>query len=190
LAYAGALVAFLIAVAAQAKDPPPRYIPYDLVTPPQPLGWGKDGGGSNSSSNGGTLDQGRRTGKAPDSNSNPDLEKLAKNPVVSAGIDKAWKESRPPGGGPKLEHGFWIIKDPKTGAISLLWFPMDGATKSKLIPGATPPNAIAFFHTHPNAPTEDAGWETGPSPADQNFAKGRGLPGIIQSTNGMYYFGP
>jgi len=59
---------------------------------------------------------------------------------------------------------------------------------ASIVPGATPEDAVAFFHTHPNRP--DLGYMAGPSRADIAFAERLGIPGLLQSHNGMYYFGP
>jgi RHS repeat-associated protein len=153
---------------------------------------------------GNALDQGRNAATASGSEVRPDLQALAENPVVAQGIDAAWSASNPDGPpDSRLEHGFWISSS--DGTVSIQPFPISGATGSQMTPGPTPgtgllgriwnfftggvnTDAIAFFHTHPNPASE--GWFTGPSPADVSFAQSRNLPGIIQSTDGMYYFGP
>lgn len=133
----------------------------------------------------------RITTRAPDSANIPDLEAIANNPVVAAAIEKAWNASNPNTSGAKQEQGFWVMRDDKTGALSTVNFPSNG-TRDSLTPGAVPAiegkTAVAFFHTHPNTAAE--GYTNGPSPADQNFADARGIPGIIQSHNGLYYFNP
>ena len=128
--------------------------------------------------------------RAPDSASIPQLEAIAKDPVVAAAIEKAWNNSNPNTPGGKQEQGFWVMRDDKTGALSTVNFPSNG-TRDSLTPGAVPAiegkTAVAFFHTHPNTAAE--GYKSGPSPADQNFADANGIPGIIRSHDGMYYFG-
>jgi hypothetical protein len=128
---------------------------------------------------------------APKSAKRPDLEKIANDPVVSAEIDKAWAASNPNGPGAKQEKGFWISKDEKTGALSVTPFP-DNGTNDSLTPGS-PPNekgkkVVGFFHTHPN--TDGEGYKQGPSKEDEDFAKAVGVPGLIKSHDGMYYYGP
>ena len=135
------------------------------------------------------LSQGQVT--APKSAKRPDLEKIANDPTVSAEIDKAWKASNPNGPGAKQEKGFWISKDDKTGALSVTPFP-DNGTNDSLTPGS-PPNekgktVVGFFHTHPN--TDGEGYKQEPSKADEDFAKSVGVPGLIRSHDGMYYYGP
>jgi hypothetical protein len=133
----------------------------------------------------------RITTRAPDSANIPSVEAIANDPVVAAAIEKAWVASNPNTPGSKQEQGFWVMRDNKTGALSTVNFPSNG-TRDSLTPGAVPSiegkTAVAFFHTHPNTTAE--GYTNGPSPADQKFADARGIPGIIQSHNGMYYFNP
>lgn len=131
----------------------------------------------------------RITTRAPDSANLPNVEAIANDPVVAAAIEKAWNASNPNTPGSKQEQGFWVMRDDKTGALSTVNFPSNG-TRDSLTPGAVPAiegkTAVAFFHTHPNTTAE--GYTNGPSRADQNFADRLGIPGIIQSHNGMYYF--
>ena len=133
----------------------------------------------------------RITTRAPDSANIPSVEAIANNPVVAAAIEKSWNASNPNTPGAKQEQGFWVMRDDKTGALSTVNFPSNG-TRDSLTPGAVPAiegkTAVAFFHTHPNTTAE--GYTNGPSPADQNFADARGIPGIIQSHNGLHYFNP
>jgi hypothetical protein len=133
----------------------------------------------------------RITTRAPDSANIPSVEAMANDPVVAAAIEKAWNASNPNTPGAKQEQGFWVMRDDKTGALSTVNFPSNG-TRDSLTPGAVPSiegkTAVAFFHTHPNTTAE--GYTNGPSTADQNFADARGIPGIIQSHNGLYYFNP
>ena len=131
----------------------------------------------------------RITTRAADSANLPNVEAIANDPVVAAAIEKSWNASNPNTPGSKQEQGFWVMRDDKTGALSTVNFPSNG-TRDSLTPGAVPAiegkTAVAFFHTHPNTTAE--GYTNGPSTADQNFADARGIPGIIQSHNGMYYF--
>lgn len=133
----------------------------------------------------------RITTRAPDSANIPSVEAIANDPVVAAAIEKSWNASNPNTPGAKQEQGFWVMRDDKTGALSTVNFPSNG-TRDSLTPGAVPAidgkTAVAFFHTHPNTTAE--GYTNGPSPADQNFADARGIPGIIQSHNGLHYFNP
>jgi hypothetical protein len=132
----------------------------------------------------------RITTRASDSANIPAVEAIANDPVVAAAIEKAWNASNPNTPGAKQEQGFWVMRDDKTGALSTVNFPSNG-TRDSLTPGAVPAiegkTAVSFFHTHPNTAAE--GFTTGPSTADQNFADARGIPGIIQSHAGVYYFG-
>jgi hypothetical protein len=131
----------------------------------------------------------RITTRAPDSANLPNVEAIANDPVVAAAIEKSWNASNPNTPGSKQEQGFWVMRDDKTGALSTVNFPSNG-TRDSLTPGAVPSiegkTAVAFFHTHPNTTAE--GYTNGPSTADQKFADRIGIPGIIQSHNGMYYF--
>ena len=135
------------------------------------------------------LSQGQVT--APKSAKRPDLEKIANDPTVSAEIDKAWKASNPNGPGTKQEKGFWVSKDDKTGALSVTPFP-DNGTNDSLTPGSPPSEkgktVVGFFHTHPN--TDQEGCKQEPSKADEDFATSVGVPGLIRSHDGMYYYGP
>jgi uncharacterized Zn-binding protein involved in type VI secretion len=120
------------------------------------------------------------------------LENLLSDPTVRAAIDQAWTDSNPNGPGAKMEHGFWIVQDNTTKALSIKEFPTGGSTNQRMIPGPTPsdPNStpVAFFHTHPNTSAE--GYRQAPSGADQAFAINRNIPGILKAHDGMYYFGP
>jgi len=128
---------------------------------------------------------------AAGSASHPNLEAIANDPTVAAEIDRAWNASNPNSTtGGKKEHGFWILKDSNTGAYSVQDFPSNTATNDSVIPGPVPnvagKDTVGFFHTHPNTASE--GYVSGPSPADSNFSRGTGVPGIIRSHDGMYYF--
>jgi hypothetical protein len=85
------------------------------------------------------------------------------------------------------EHGFWISRDEVSGQFFTRPFATSGV-ENEINPGSPPPDAIAFFHTHPYG-----GIQIGaapPSLEDEAFAARVGLPGLIQSHVGMYYFGP
>ncbi|WP_036084525.1 hypothetical protein [Leptospira noguchii] len=99
----------------------------------------------------------------------------------------------------KLEHGFWILKDDKTKKLSKIDFPMKGAENNKMIPGPKPvipeKSVIAWFHTHQNSSNDiDPKWKTPyityPSKDDKNFSEMNGIPGIVKTHSGVYYFGP
>lgn len=126
---------------------------------------------------------------ANNSASVPGLESMARNPVVASAIEAAWNASNPNTPGAKVETGFWVVRDDATGALSVVQFPSNG-TNDSLTPGAPPAidgkTTVAFFHTHPNTSAE--GYTSGPSSADQRFADATGIPGIIRSHDGMYYF--
>jgi hypothetical protein len=129
--------------------------------------------------------------RAADSAKVPSLEAIAKDPVVAAAINKAWTNSNPNTAGKKQETGFWVVRNDKSGKLSIVQFPSNG-TRDSLTPGAPPSSpgntTVAFFHTHPNTVKE--GYVNGPSSADQNFATANNIPGIIRSHAGMYYFKP
>ncbi len=135
------------------------------------------------------MSENRITTRAPDSINLPDVEAIANNPAVAAAIEKAWNASNPNTPGAKQEQGFWVMRDDKSGALSTVNFPSNG-TRDSLTPGAVPAiegkSMVAFFHTHPNTTAE--GYTNGPSTADQNFADRLGIPGIVQSHNGLYFF--
>jgi hypothetical protein len=114
------------------------------------------------------------------------LEAIANDPLIHAYMNEAWMASNPYGLFPK-EHGFWISRDEVSGQLFTRPFSSPGF-ENKIDPGSPPPDAIAFFHTHPYG-----GIQIGaapPSPGDEGFAAKVGLPGLIQSHVGMYYFGP
>lgn len=124
--------------------------------------------------------------RASASDNRPELEAIANDPAIRAEIDKSWENSNPHGPGEfKQEQGFWIVRD--SGVLKVQQFPSNG-TRDSLRPGPMPSGAIAFFHTHPN--TDAEGYSQGPSAADVRYANAKGVPGIIQSHGGMYYFGP
>jgi hypothetical protein len=114
-----------------------------------------------------------------------DLDAIANHPPIRARIDEAWAASNP--NGLAREHGFWISRSDATGELFTRPFANPGGLAA-IVPGAPPSDAIAFFHTHPLR-SEFGG---GPSPSleDSRFAARVGLPGLLQSHNGMYYFGP
>jgi hypothetical protein len=116
----------------------------------------------------------------------PPLQDIANDPAIRSQINDAWTASAPNGRSPQ-EHGFWISRNETTGEIFTRPFANAGSSRS-ITPGPTPSDAVAFFHTHPNRP--DFGFRAGPSGADVDFAATAGLPGLLQSHNGMYYFGP
>jgi hypothetical protein len=140
---------------------------------------------------GGKSKSKRKTTVAADSEKRPELEKVANDPKISDQIDKSWDASNPDGPGAKQENGFWVMRDQNTGELSTQPFTTN-ATRDSIVPGATPSiegqDTVAFFHTHPNTAAD--GYLPGPSPADVAFANNRGVPGIIQSHDGLYFFGP
>ncbi|MEA2876065.1 MAG: hypothetical protein QOF14_1261 [Hyphomicrobiales bacterium] len=112
------------------------------------------------------------------------LEAIANHPSIRSRIDEAWGASNPSGPSPR-EHGFWISRNENTGELFTRPFTNPGSA-ARITPGPTPGDAIAFFHTHPNL----QGYGAGPSIGDRAFAADVGLPGVLQSHNGIYYFGP
>lgn len=90
----------------------------------------------------------------------PKLAAIADNPIVKKAIAKAWSESNP-NEPPNLgkagpEHGFWILRNNKTGGYMIKWwphFPEKGQEFYKIAPGKTPHvkgyTTIVAFHTHP-----------------------------------------
>lgn len=129
---------------------------------------------------------------APGQQPRDDLERLqaiVNDPIIRLRINEAWAVSNPSGRQPQ-EHGFWIARNDSTGELFTRPFANPGSMR-QITPGPTPDDAIAFFHTHPNTVDRSGVRSTpGPSRSDQLFAAGAGLPGIIQSHNGIYYFGP
>lgn len=126
---------------------------------------------------------------APDQPNRDDLNslrKLSDSSAIRPQLDQAWVESSPYGKSPQ-EHGFWISRNNETGDFFTRPFANSG-TGTSIVPGDTPGDAVAFFHTHPNRPAD--GFVSGPSAADERFAARVGIPGLIQSHKGMYYFGP
>jgi uncharacterized Zn-binding protein involved in type VI secretion len=126
---------------------------------------------------------------AIDSLVRPALDAIANDPAVMSAINSAWNASNPDSAGAKQENGFWVVRDDATGQLSTVPFPTNG-TRDSMVPGAPPNNpgqtTVAFVHTHPN--TDAEGYSQQPSDADTNFANANGVPGIIRSHNGMYYF--
>ena len=96
---------------------------------------------------------------------------LLDDPKVTAGLKAAAKDSDIGGKNP-VEQGGFILKDPKTGQLSVERWPQgkgasmqppmsaDGTYNGKDIVGS--------FHTHPNV---GPGWKQEPSNADVNFVK-------------------
>jgi hypothetical protein len=147
------------------------------------------GGSANDHRN---LEQGREgLPTAPDQSQRSDLAQLqaiANDPAVRSRVDEAWSASNP-AGRPPQEHGFWISRNDATGEVFTRPFANPGSG-AQITPGPAPADAVAFFHTHPNRGRPDVPFTPGPSRGDQLFAADVGLPGVIQSHNGMYYFGP
>lgn len=114
------------------------------------------------------------------------LEAIANDPLIRAYMNEAWIASNPYGLFPR-EHGFWISRDDASG--QLFTRPFEGrGVENTIITGPAPPDAIAFFHTHPYGGIQPGA--APPSPSDEAWAARLGLPGLIQSHVGMYYFGP
>jgi hypothetical protein len=148
------------------------------------------GGGGNSASNDGLLEQDRGSQLTTARDQAPrgdlsQLEAIANDPAIRSRIDEAWAASNP--NGIPREHGFWISRNEATGELFTRPFANPGSTGS-IVPGPPPSDAIASFHTHPLRP--DFGGLTGPSRGDLGLAGSMGLPGLLQSHTGMYYFGP
>ena len=114
------------------------------------------------------------------------LEAIANDPVIRAHIDAAWAASNPYGLFPR-EHGFWISRDEVSGQLFTRPFAAAGI-ENRITTGPPPPDAIAFFHTHPYGGIQPGA--APPSRDDEDWAAHIGLPGLIQSHVGMYYFGP
>jgi hypothetical protein len=112
------------------------------------------------------------------------LEAIANNPSIRSRIGESWSASNPSGPSPR-EQGFWVSRNAEMGELFTRPFENPGSA-ARIIPGSPPSDAIAFFHTHPNL----QGYSAAPSIGDRAFAADVGLPGILQSHNGMYYFGP
>ncbi len=150
--------------------------------------WTSDGGGDSSSSDVSSLEQEPLT-TARDQPARTDLSQLeavANDPIIRSQIDDAWTASSPNSTRPQ-EHGFWISRNETTGEVFTRPFANPGFANS-IVPGAAPSDAVAFFHTHPFGPEFRA--TPGPSTSDDAFAERVGLPGLIRSHSGMYYFGP
>ena len=114
------------------------------------------------------------------------LQAIANDPVIRARINDAWNASNVYGILPR-EHGFWISRNEGSGELFTRPFANPGV-ENRIDPGPAPADAIAFFHTHPY------GWiifgAAPPSSSDEAFGRSVGLPGLIRSHVGMYYFGP
>jgi len=182
-----------------------RYTRQHKYSPDQPRvpagnpdgGQWTDGGGSGSGhdddaavQDSGALAQDRGSFRAPGPGQQPrrdlvDLDAIANHPPIRARIDEAWAASDPNGFG--REQGFWISRNDATGELSTRPFANPGGPAT-IVPGAMPNDAIAFFHTHPTRP--QFGGDPGPSFEDVQYAARTGLPGLLQSHSGMYYFGP
>jgi hypothetical protein len=151
--------------------------------------WTSGGGGSASNDAPLEQDQGSPLATARDQTRRSDLsqlESIANDPVIRPRIDEAWTASNP-NGIPPREHGFWISRNEATGELFTRPFANPGST-GRIVPGPPPNDAIASFHTHPLRP--DFGGIPGPSRGDLGLAESMGLPGLLHSHNGMYYFGP
>jgi len=114
-----------------------------------------------------------------------ELDAIANHPTIRTRIDEAWAASDPNGFG--RENGFWVSRNDAAGELFTRPFANPGGPAT-IVPGAMPSDAIASFHTHPARP--DYGGDPGPSLEDLRYAARTGLPGLLQSHSGMYYFGP
>ena len=136
-----------------------------------------------------SLAQELRRYTASDQPPRPDrqqLEAIANDPLIRAYMDEAWIASNPYGIYPN-EHGFWISRDEVSGQLFTRPFAAPGVGNMIYV-GSPPPDAIAFFHTHPYGRIQLGA--APPSLDDEALAAGLRLPGLIQSHVGMYYFGP
>jgi len=91
------------------------------------------------------------------------------DPNVKAGMKQAAKDSDIGGGNPKEQGGF-ILKDPKTGNLSVERWPT-GQSSSMSPPISTDgkyngKDIVGSFHTHPNV---GQGWKQEPSTTDTSF---------------------
>jgi len=181
---------------------------YSPDQPRVPAGSGRESGRwtDGQSTSGGGSGAGRDSGDAPQDSASlaqdrlprtpasdqpprsdrPQLEAIANDPLIRAHIDAAWTASNPYGLFPR-EHGFWISRDEVSGQLFTRPFENPGSAET-IVPGSPPPDAIAFFHTHPGGLLRPG--VAGPGRDDDIFAASAGLPGLIQSHVGMYYFGP
>jgi hypothetical protein len=114
-----------------------------------------------------------------------DLNAIANHPTIRFQIGEAWAASDPNRMG--REQGFWILRNDATGELFTRPFANPGGPAT-IVPGPPPSGAIAFFHTHPTRP--EFGGNPAPSRYDEQYAAQTGLPGLLQSHSGMYYFGP
>ena len=100
------------------------------------------------------------------------------------------------------ENGFYILRDPVSGEISIQ--PAIAVFGNHAYLGSPPADAIATFHTHSNrtgSPVMVGGKQLrdvdgkpqfylpGPSDGDMRAARRSGLPGIVMSDRGLYFYG-
>jgi hypothetical protein len=116
-------------------------------------------------------------------------------------IQKAWLASNPYATDrrDRREQGFFVLRDNKTGALSVRAYDDASPRYNGIRPGARPVVAdhdvIATFHTHPNRDLN-----AGPSPFVSMRPNERGdigtneigfqIPGIIMSHEGLFFYGP
>jgi hypothetical protein len=88
----------------------------------------------------------------------------------------------------------WILRNNKSGELTYILMPTEGAISHSMNPGAPPSQdgstVIAWYHTHPNVGHGD--WSPNPSPGDVNYSWKYNIPGIVglgQSTQPIF-FGP
>jgi proteasome lid subunit RPN8/RPN11 len=96
---------------------------------------------------------------------------LLEDANVKAGLKKAAQDSDIAGKNPTEQGGF-ILKDPKTGQLSVERWPKGkGASIQPVVSADGKHNGkdiVGSFHTHPNV---GKGWKQEPSDADVNFVK-------------------
>lgn len=120
----------------------------------------------------------------------PSVQELANHPVVQEALEGAWKDSLVDDPERRHEEGGWIYCDATTMSISI----QRAASGERALLNLNSPPIVAgsvvvgTFHTHPN-PAAD-GWETGPSPGDEQSAWILGVPCIIRAEDGIHATGP
>jgi proteasome lid subunit RPN8/RPN11 len=120
----------------------------------------------------------------------PTATELCSDPVVQAGLESAWNDSKPLDPDRRHEEGGWIYMNLSNGQIAVRRAPAGQQSELNL---DHPPHmaghiVVGVFHTHPNPSAE--GWQTGPSEADRIADERDGVPDLIRADDGIHVSGP
>lgn len=135
--------------------------------------------------------------RAPKSEFRPELERLAREAKVRPEIERLWSASNPDATQDLRREMRFRVRQNSDGNIWAEPYARPGRPAETSMRFNKPSwisdvhdwlmgeKTIAEGHTHPFASKN-----LNPSPADKAYHNDVGLPGLIMSREGMYYFGP